>query len=150
IMNMRMTTMLFAKDIYLSRRLTTAYLAGGVFSAALLCVPRPAVAFVGFLLVVTACIGMGMQMIGELIFEERKSHTQTFVMSLPVTALDYAVAKMAVVVLAFILPWSAMFLTSVLAVKLLPWIPDGKIPFTVVLFLELLAGFTCQLAVAVA
>ena len=148
-MNSKMVTLLFLKDLFLCRRLLFAYVLAGLASASLACFPNEGVAFVGFLLVVTISVGMGMHMIGELILEERKSHTLSFVMSLPINITEYSFAKIAVVLMTYLIPWSAMLIASVVLITVLPWAKDGMLAPSVIVFLELLASFAVQLVTAI-
>lgn len=148
-MNSQMVTVLILKDLFLSRRMLFAYLLAGLASAGIAVLPNETLAFVGFLLVVTTSIGMGMHMIGELIIEERKTNTLAFVMSLPVSATEYSTAKIVVALMAFLIPWSAMLVGFVFLIALLPWAKDGVLGPTVIIFFELFAAFALQLITAI-
>ena len=148
-MNSQMVTVLILKDLFLSRRMLFAYLLAGLASAGIACLPNETLAFVGFLLVVTTSIGMGMHLIGELILEERKSNTLSFVMSLPVNVIEYSTAKIAVVLMTFLIPWSSMLVVFVFLIAVLPWAKDGVLGPIVIIFFELFASFTLQLITAI-
>ena len=148
-MNIRMISMLFAKDLFLSRRMISAYLIGGIVAVALAFVPNEAVAFTGFILILTAAIGLGIQLIGQLVLDERKNHNLSFVMSLPVTPIDYSISKIAVVLLTYCIPWGVMFFGCVLLIYQMPSVPDGRIMTGTIIFLELFAAFSIQLATAI-
>ena len=148
-MNTQSITMLFLKDLYLSRRPLFAYFAAGIACSALGVVPQPTFAFIGFVLILTVAIGSGMHLLGELLLSEGNDQTRAFILSLPVSLLDYSLAKIAVVLTTFLIPWSTMFACSIVLTAVLPWGHAGVIPVVVVVFLELLAAYTLQLVTAV-
>ena len=148
-MNTHTIGILFLKDLYLSRRPLFAYFAAGVACSAINAVPQQTLAFVGFVLILTVAIGSGMHLLGELLISEGNDQTRTFILSLPVSLLDYSVAKIAVVLTTFLIPWFTMLACSVVLTAVLPWGKLGAVPVLVVVFLELLAAFTVQLVTAV-
>jgi len=148
-MNTQAISILFLKDLYLSRRPLFAYFAAGIACTAIGVVPQPTFAFIGFVLILTVAIGSGMHLLGELLLSEANDQTRAFILSLPVSLLDYSLAKIAVVLTAFLIPWSTMFACSIVLTAALPWGHVGAIPMLVVVFLELLAAYTVQLVTAV-
>ena len=148
-MNTQAIGILFLKDLYLSRRPLFAYFAAGIACSAIGVVPQPTFAFIGFVLILTVAIGSGMHLLGELLLSEGNEQTRAFILSLPVSLLDYSVAKIAVVLTAFLIPWFTMFACSIVLTAVLPWNHAGAIPFIIVVFLELLAAYTMQLVTAV-
>ena len=148
-MNTQAISILFLKDLYLSRRPLFAYFAAGMACTAIGVVPHPTFAFIGFVLILTVAIGSGMHLLGELLLSEANDQTRAFILSLPVSLLDYSLAKIAVVLTAFLIPWSTMFACSIVLTAALPWGHVGVIPMLVVVFLELLAAYTVQLVTAV-
>jgi ABC-2 type transport system permease protein len=148
-MNTHTIGILFLKDLYLSRRPLFAYFAAGIACSALSVVPQPTVAIAGFILILTVAIGSGMHLLGELLISEGNDQTRTFILSLPVSMLDYSIAKIAVVLTAFLIPWCTMLACSIVLTSVLPWGKAGAIPVLVVVFLELFAAFTLQLVTAV-
>ena len=148
-MNTRAISILFLKDLYLSRRPLFAYFVAGITCTAIGVVPQPTFAFIGFVLILTVAIGSGMHLLGELLLSEGNDQTRAFILSLPVSLLDYSLAKIAVVLTAFLIPWSTMFAFSIVLTAALPWSHVGAIPMLVVVFLELLAAYALQLVTAV-
>ncbi|MCY2968310.1 MAG: hypothetical protein NT069_32550 [Planctomycetota bacterium] len=148
-MNTQAIGILFLKDLYLSRRPLFAYFAAGILSSAVSVIPQPTVAFVGFILILTVAIGSGMHLLGELLLGEGSDQTRTFILSLPVSLLDYSLAKIAVVLTTFLIPWFTMLACSIVLTAVLPWSKAGAIPVLVVVFFELLASYALQLVTAV-
>ncbi len=125
-LNMQAIRILFLKDLFLSRRYLFGYFASGVVSSLLACLPNPTFAFIGFILVMTVAIASGIHLIGLLLLAESTDHTRLFVMSLPVSLLDYSIGKISVVLTTYLLPWSAMFVCTTILAFVLPWAKDGS------------------------
>ncbi|HEV3313088.1 MAG TPA: ABC-2 transporter permease, partial [Chloroflexota bacterium] len=133
-MNTQAIGILFLKDLYLSRRPLFAYFAAAIAWSGISVVPQPTLAFVGFVLILTVAIGSGMHLLGELLLSEGNDQTRTFILSLPVSLLDYSIAKIAVVLTTFLIPWLTMLACSVVLAAVLPWGKAGAIPVLVVVF----------------
>lgn len=148
-MNSKAIQILFLKDLFLSRWPLFGYLVGGLLSAMVTCLPGEAAGFIGFILMVTVTISAGIHLIGVLLLGESVGMTRTFVMSLPISLLDYSIAKIAVVLVTFLIPWTAMLGTLTVLTFVVPEAKEGTLPFLVLLFLFMLAGFCLQLVTAV-
>jgi ABC-2 type transport system permease protein len=148
-MNSKELSILILKDLFLSRRVLFAYLMGAIASILVATYPQPTVSFIGFILAMTVGIAMGIHLIGELVLDERKSQTLSFVMSLPITAVEYAIAKISVVLVTYLIPWSVLIVGTLTLTLLIPSAKDGSIPPVVTIFLLLLTSFSLQLVVAV-
>ncbi|HAN98580.1 MAG TPA: hypothetical protein DCQ98_14610 [Planctomycetaceae bacterium] len=148
-MNAQAIRILFLKDLFLSRWPLFGYLVGGLASAAVACLPNEAAGFIGFIMMVTVTIAAGIHLIGVLLLAESADMTRTFVMSLPISLLDYSVAKIAVVLVTFLIPWAGMLASLMVMVFVIPEAKPGVLPFLVMVFLFMLAGFCLQLITAV-
>lgn len=146
-MNLQAIRILFLKDLFLSRRYLFAYFVGGLAASAIACLPPPTIAFVGFILVITVAIAAGIHLIGTLLLSESIDQTRLFVMSLPVSLLDYSIGKIAVVLTTYLIPWAAMF--SCLVIATVVWGKQGNLVGLTAIFFFLLAGFALQLVTAV-
>jgi ABC-2 type transport system permease protein len=146
-MNIQAIRILFLKDLFLSRRYLFAYFAAGLVASALVCLPQPTIAFVGFLLVVTVAIAAGIHFIGTLLISETTDQTRLFVMSLPISLLDYSIGKIAVVLTTYLIPWTAMFACLIVATFAMG--KQGSVVILPAIFFFLLCGFTLQLVTAV-
>ena len=138
---------MFLKDLFLSRRHLFAYFAGGLAASALACIPNTTLAFVGFILVVTVAIAAGIHLIGTLLLAETTDQTRLFVMSLPVSLLDYSIGKISVVLTTYLIPWTAMFAS--LMIMTFVWGKQGNAAVLPTIFLFLLGAFMLQLVTAV-
>ncbi len=148
-MNLHAIQILFLKDLFLSRRHLFAYFLGGMVSSALTCIPNKTISFVGFILMLTVAIAAGIHLIGQLMLAESSEQTRLFVMSLPVSLLDYSLGKISVVLTAYLIPWSTMFACSTILTFVLPWAKHGAVVVLPAIFLFLRCGFMVQLVTAV-
>lgn len=148
-MNWQAIRILFLKDLFLSRKPLFAYLAGGLLCAVLSCTPLETVSFVGFILVITVAIASGMHLIGSLLLGETMEQTRLFIMSLPVSLLDYSIAKIAVVLTSYLIPWCSMLVLFTILSFIVPGAKPGSAAVVPVIFCFMLAGFTVQLVTAV-
>lgn len=148
-MNTQAIRILFLKDLFLSRKPLFAYLAGGLVCAALTCLPNETASFMGFILVITIAIAAGIHLIGTLLLSESIDHTRLFILSLPVSLLDYSVAKIAVVLTTYLIPWCAMLTLVTVLSLVIPGAKAGSVAVVPTIFCFMLAGFTVQLVTAV-
>lgn len=148
-MNSQAIQILFLKDLFLSRWPLFGYLVGGLLSAAITCLPGEQAGFIGFILMITVTIAAGIHLIGVLLLAESIDMTRTFVMSMPVSLLDYSIAKISVVLVAFLIPWVGMLASLTVFSFVMPEAKPGVLAFLVLLFLFMLAGFCLQLVTAV-
>jgi len=148
-MNTQAIRILFLKDLFLSRRPLFVYFAAGLGCSLLVCVPNETIKFIGSMLIITIAIGAGLHMIGGLLLGETMEHTRLFILSLPVSLLDYSIAKIAVVLTTYLIPWSAMLACTTIVTFILPGSNQGAVAVIPVTFLYLLSGFTIQLVTAV-
>jgi hypothetical protein len=148
-MNTTAIQILFLKDLFLSRWALFGYLVGGLLSAGITCLPGETAGFIGFIMMITITIAAGIHLIGALLLAESIDMTRTFVMSLPVSLLDYSIAKVSVVMVAFLIPWLAMFVGLTVITFVIPGAKPGIMVFLAPVFLFMLAGFCLQLVTAV-
>lgn len=146
-MNLKAIRILFLKDLFLSRRHLFAYFVGGLAASALACTPNATLAFVGFILVITVAIAAGIHLIGTLMLAETTDQTRLFVMSLPISLLDYSIGKISVVLTTYLIPWTAMFTCLIMATFVMG--KQGNVAVLPAIFLYLLCAFMLQLVTAV-
>ena len=146
-MNLQAIRILILKDLFLSRRPLFAYFVAGLASSAVACLPEPTLAFVGFILVITVAIAAGIHLIGTLLLAETTDQTRLFVMSLPISLLDYSIGKISVVLTTYLIPWTAMFACLTMATFVLD--KRGSVVVLPAIFLYLLGAFMLQLVTAV-
>ena len=146
-MNLTAIRILFLKDLFLSRRHLFAYLVGGMAASALACTPNTTLAFIGFILVLTVAIAAGIHLIGTLLLAETTDQTRLFVMSLPISLLDYSIGKISVVLTTYLIPWTAMFTCLTIATFVMG--KQGNVVVLPAIFFFLLSAFMLQLVTAV-
>lgn len=146
-MNIQSIRILYLKDLFLSRRTLFSYFVAGIVASCVSCIPNETLAFIGSILIITVAIAAGLHLIGSLLLAEVTEQTRLFVMSLPVSLLDYSIAKIAVVLTTYLIPWTVMLACSIIFV--VAGTKAGSVAVIPVIFLFLLAAFTVQLVTAV-
>ncbi len=141
--------LLFLKDLYLSRKPLFAYFVAGVLSTLVTATPYESLSFIGFILVITVAIASGMHLLGHLMLAEATDQTRLFVMSLPVSRAEYSIAKIAVVMTTYLIPWLTMLACLTILSVATPGAKVGIVAVLPTIFLCLLALFTIQLVTAV-
>ena len=139
---------LIRKDWEFHRKPMIAYTVVGALSLALLAFGAKLQFYVGSVLYISALIAAGVHLIMASVVQERSRKNLAFVMSLPVSAMDYTRAKLYANVLVFLLPWTLLSGLGLLTVLMRRGLPNGLIPFLIVITLEILVGYCLTLAVA--
>jgi ABC-2 type transport system permease protein len=67
------------------------------------------------------------------IVNERKNHNLAFLMSLPITYLEYTTAKLISTLIMFLVPWSTLVILAISVVEFRNFLPHGVIPVTLIL-----------------
>jgi hypothetical protein len=78
---------------------------------------------------------------------ETTDQTRLFVMSLPISLLDYSIGKISVVLTTYLIPWTAMFTCLIIATFVMG--KQGNAAVLPPIFLFLLCAFMLQLVTAV-
>jgi ABC-2 type transport system permease protein len=89
---------------------------------------------------VALCI-LGSMLPGTAILNERKKQTLAFIMSLPVTSVQYSIAKMLSIWALFLVPWITLLISAMLLIATRNVVPHGAIPMALILALLPLIGF---------
>ncbi len=135
-------------DLYLSRWAIGGTLAAGAVGLAVMPLGTTA-GYVGGVLLICALVILNIVLVMHGVVQERKSKVALFVMSLPVNAAQYVAAKVWANVIAFGGVWLLLTAATVLVVVWSP-IPDGLLPFWIVLLGYLLAYSWVLLGVGLA
>lgn len=72
---------------------------------------------------------------------DRKNHHLAFVMSLPVTSMQYTTSKLLAALGLFAIPWLSLVLAAIFMIELRHMAPPGAIPFLLILALLPVIGF---------
>ncbi len=81
---------------------------------------------------VSLCI-LGSMLPASAILNERKKQTLAFVMSLPVSPVQYAIAKALSTAAMFLVPWLALLISAVVLIETSHVMPHGIIPMLFIL-----------------
>jgi ABC-2 type transport system permease protein len=81
---------------------------------------------------VSLCI-LGSMLPAAAILNERKKQTLAFVMSLPVSPVQYAIAKALSTAAMFLVPWLTLLISAVVLIETRHVIPHGIIPMLLIL-----------------
>jgi hypothetical protein len=148
--NARMVAILIRKDLSLLGLPVLGYVLAGLLGIGLMTLDGRGWFDAGCVVLITVLFGLGLHPCMATVVSERKEQTLAFVMSLPITPRDHTVAKIAVNLLMFFVPWSLLAAATAAVVLARPSVPDGLLPFGAILFGALAVVALVVLAVAVA
>ncbi len=95
---------------------------------------------------VPLCI-LGSMLPASAILNERKKQTLAFVMSLPVSAIQYAIAKALSIAAMFLVPWVTLLISALILIETRHVVPPGVIPLLLIIAMLPLIGF-CLISAA--
>lgn len=144
-MNSRVIQTLILKDWRLNRTQILISLAAGLIALALLQVKGETAFLVGSVWFFVSLIVLGSMVPVSNVVNERKKQNLAFLMSLPISALQYAISKMASTLGLFLLPWGILVIAASTFVMSRGDIPKGFVPLMLILFGLPLVGF-CLIA----
>ena len=147
-MNALLVKRLVLKDWYLQRWPVAGTLAGGIASVALVAAGTAAATYMGFVLILSVLIIIGVHLAMATVLSERKEQTLAFVMSLPISAREYTAAKMIGNLSMFLIAWLTLVGASVAVILGRASLPDGSIPVTIVMLGEIFVSTCVVLGVA--
>ena len=146
-LNIPVIKLLVVKDWQLFRKQLALYVLAGFVALCFLGLAKPWAFYVGSLMLLIVLVSAACFSISTSLVVERKEQTLAFVMSLPVSPLDFTVAKLVGNLATFLVPFVVM-LVGALAVVLFTPLPDGLFVYTLLIFAWLLFAFAISLAVA--
>lgn len=149
-MNTAIVTRLVLKDWYMNRQMFLAALLLGLGTLVGVAMAKATMIalILGVIVLATIFIGMGAIIMGSP-FQERKQQTLPFVMSLPISYLEYTTSKLAGGLLIFSMLWSALLLGMVSTILYTPWFAHGLVPFVVIMSVEMLVSTTLIAAASI-
>jgi len=145
-MNRAMVQRLVLKDWYFQRWPIAAYLAAGAIAIALIAGGTNGSFYAGTVLMITVMVTAGVSLAMTTVVSERSEQTLPFVMSLPVSTLEYTTAKILANVSIFLLPWTAL---TVGTLALLAAGAPGMLPIATLTLVEMLTSYCLILMVAI-
>jgi ABC-2 type transport system permease protein len=129
LINFPVVKRLVYKDWHLNRKLIATYVGGGIFGLSIISLGEWQF-FFGAITFLSMMVGLGNHQIAVTMINERKEQTLPFIMSLPVSPTDYAIAKLLSNMVTFFVPW--FFLTAMVSLIILVTpMYDGFLPFAV-------------------
>jgi ABC-2 type transport system permease protein len=146
-MNYSMVKRLIFKDWYFERRAILLCLAGGLLSLGIVAFGGKVGFFIGLLLLITIMVVIGATLAMGTLVGERENQTLAFVMSLPISHLEYTTAKILVTLLIFIPFWLTLVAGSLALILAAP-VSHGLFAFTAIMAVEILVNTCLMIAVA--
>jgi ABC-2 type transport system permease protein len=144
-MSSRVMQALILKDWRLQRTQILISVAAGALALALIQVRTETTFMVGAVWFFVALIVLGSMVPVSNVINERKKQSLAFVMSLPVSALQYGISKMVSTLGLFLAPWGVLVIAASTFVLSRGDIPKGIVPVMFILFGLPLVGF-CMIA----
>jgi ABC-2 type transport system permease protein len=132
---------LILKDWQLHRRQILISMAAGGLALGIIQLKGETAFLVGTIWFFVSLIFLGCSLPVSNVINERKKQSIVFLMSLPVSALQYGISKVASTAGMFLVPWGAMVIAGSALVLSRHDIPNGVIPVMLILFGLPLIGF---------
>jgi ABC-2 type transport system permease protein len=149
-MRQSIVTRLILKDFYLQwPTLAGSLLLGFAMLAIALLGGGPITFYVGSVSFICVLILLNVLLVGSIVAAEKKDRVMLFVLSLPVSTTQYAMAKLVSSLLAFLVPFCLLGAAALLVIGLTS-IPHGLIPLTLAVMMYVCLYFCVFLAVALA
>ncbi len=136
------------KDWHFVRMPMLGYAVIGVIAAALIGLSSGIALYAGIVLMISVVVIIGVHFVFGTVMSERSKQTLPFMLSLPVTFLQYSRNKMLSNLLGFGIGWLFITLATVVAISVSDQVANGMIPFAVITLGELAVTFVLVLAIA--
>ncbi|MGN2245713.1 hypothetical protein ACFWZ3_03370 [Frateuria sp. GZRR35] len=146
-LNLPVIKLLVAKDWQLFQKQLATCVVAGIVALCLIGMARSWSFYLGSLLMIIVLVCASCFSISTSLLSERKEHTLAFVMSLPVTPLDYYLAKLAANLITFFVPFMIMLAGTMLVIFTTP-VPNGVTVLSLLVFGHVLAAYAVSLSVA--
>lgn len=138
---------LISKDLHLNKKNLLLFSALGLFSVYLLSF-NSRVFYVGLTLLLSIVILIGASLVTTTVVNERKNKTLAFLMTLPINCMDYTKAKIIVNLGSYLVAWLLLTATTISVIVYSPHLPNGLIPYALIILIELMVAFVIILATA--
>lgn len=146
-LNFPVIRLLVFKDWQLFQKQLAFYVLAGIVALCFLGMAKPWAFYVGSLMLLIVLVSAACFSISTSLVVERKEQTLAFVMSLPVSPLDFTVSKLMGNLLTFGVPYLVLLLGT-LGVVLLTPLPDVLFVYSLLIFAYILFAYSVSLAVA--
>lgn len=148
-LNLPVIRLLVAKDWQMFEKQLAAYVVAGIVALCFLGVGSSWTFYVGSLALIIVLVAASCFAISTSLLAERKEQTLAFVMSLPVSPLDFYLAKLAANLATFGVPF-VLLLAGTLGVIAWTPLPDGLVVLAVLVFGHILLAYCISLGMAMA
>ncbi len=142
-----MIKLLVLKDWHIYQKQLAAYVVGMLIGLTLVSVGKNWSFYLGALILLVLLICAGGFAIQSSVLNERKEHTLPFVMSLPVTPMDFYWSKLLANTVIYLVPFSLVVGGTVFLVLFTP-LPDGLLVWSLLIYGFLAMTFCVSLCVA--
>jgi len=132
---------LILKDWQLQRLPILVSMAAGALALAIFQRGGETAFVVGSVWFFVALIVIGCMLPIFAIVNERKKQNLPFLMSLPISPMQYTTAKLVSTVGMFLAPWLTLAIAAILIIEIRGILPHGTIPITIILLMLPFVGF---------
>jgi ABC-type transport system involved in multi-copper enzyme maturation permease subunit len=146
-MNYSMVKSLILKDWYFQRQAILLSLAGGAVSLAIVVFGGQPGFIIGLVLLITVMVMVSAMTVMGNVLGERENQTLPFLMSLPISYLEYTTSKILGALLIFVPFWLVIVAGCLGFIVAAPSI-HGLFAFTVIMAVEILVSTCLMIAVA--
>lgn len=148
-LNLPVIKRLIAKDWVLFQKQLAAYVMGGIVALCLIGMAKGWSFYLGSLLLIVVVVAAACFSISTSLLAERKDQTLAFMMTLPITPLDFYLAKLLGNLVTFLVPFLIMSVGTIAVIAFTP-LPDGLVIFSMLVFGFVMLAYTVSLSVAMA
>jgi ABC-type transport system involved in multi-copper enzyme maturation permease subunit len=145
--NPSMVNALMRKDWNFNKNTMLLFFILGLISVALLSFESRAF-YIGMVLLLSIVILTGALLVINTVVNERKNQTLAFLISLPITYMDYTKAKMIFNLIAYFVIWLILVIGTIGVLYYTEHLPNGLIPYALIILIELLVAFILILGTA--
>lgn len=145
--NFPVIRLLIVKDWQLFQKQLALYVLAGIVALCFLGMSKSWAFYVGSLMLIVVLVSIACFSISTSLLNERKEKTLAFVMSLPVSPLDFTLAKLAGNLITFAVPF-LVIVGGTLILVLSSALPDGLLVYSLLIFSYIFFAFCLSLAVA--
>jgi ABC-type transport system involved in multi-copper enzyme maturation permease subunit len=146
----KLTSKLLAREFHQHRWLQAGTIAVGMISLVVAGGGTPMLFNIGMLCWLTAIAAFGCVLAMLGIASERKERSLLFVLSLPLSFSEYVRLKLFGLLMCYLVPWLTLTVGAIALVLVKADMPDGLLPFTILLCVFLFANFSFVLCSALA
>jgi ABC-2 type transport system permease protein len=147
--DLNMIKLLVIKDWQIYQKQLAAYVAGLLLALSLIGTGQPWPFYLGAMLLLVLLVSTGYFGIGTSLLAERKEQTMPFIMSLPVTPVDFFWGKLLANLTIFLVPFTLVVVGTTFLVLFTP-LPDGLLVYALLIYFFMLMSFCVSLSVAIA